>query len=79
MIQERVHAGLARAKAEGKVLGRPTVGDEKEAAIRALLAWGFGLIRTAKHVGVGVSVVQHVRAVMVGGAIPMTDVTQAEA
>jgi hypothetical protein len=38
------------------------VGEEKEAAIRACLADGFGLIRTAKTVGVGVSVVQRVRA-----------------
>jgi DNA invertase Pin-like site-specific DNA recombinase len=63
MIQERVYAGLARARAEGKILGRPTVGQEKEAAIRACLAQGFGLIKTAKHIGVGVSVVQRVRAI----------------
>jgi DNA invertase Pin-like site-specific DNA recombinase len=62
MIQERVHAGLARAKAEGKMLGRPTVGSEKEDAIRACLKQGFGLIKTANAVGVGVSVVQRVRA-----------------
>jgi hypothetical protein len=43
MIQQRVSAGLARARAAGKVLGRPTVGDEKEAAIRACLGQGFGL------------------------------------
>jgi DNA invertase Pin-like site-specific DNA recombinase len=64
MIQERVHAGLARARAEGKVLGRPTVGDEKEAEIRDCLKLGWGLIKTAKRVGVGTSVVQRVRAAM---------------
>jgi DNA invertase Pin-like site-specific DNA recombinase len=63
MIQERVHAGLASARAEGKVLGRPTVGDEKEAEIRQALDRGWGLIKTAMHVGVG-SVVQRVRAAM---------------
>jgi DNA invertase Pin-like site-specific DNA recombinase len=62
MIQERVFAGLARAAAEGKFPGRPTVGDEKENAIRECLAQGFGLIKTAKTVGVGVSVVQRVRS-----------------
>jgi DNA invertase Pin-like site-specific DNA recombinase len=62
MIQERVSAGLARARAAGKVLGRPTVGDEKEVAIRACLGQGYGVIRTARHVGVGVSVVQRVRS-----------------
>jgi DNA invertase Pin-like site-specific DNA recombinase len=62
MIQERVFAGLARAAAEGKFPGRPTVGEDKETAIRDCLTRGFGLIKTAKHVGVGVSVVQRVRA-----------------
>jgi hypothetical protein len=47
----------------GKVLGRPTVGQEKEAVIRAQLAQGFGLIKTAKYIGVGVSVVLRVRAI----------------
>jgi len=61
MIQERVRAGLARAAAEGKFPGRPTVGDEKEQGIRDCLAQGFGLIKTAKTVGVGVSAVQRVR------------------
>src|SRR5215211_5679366 len=37
MIQERVRAGLARAKAEGKQLGRPKVDQETEAAIRKAL------------------------------------------
>ena len=66
MIQERVHAGLARARAEGKVLGRPRVGEGKEAEIQACLKLGWGLIKTAKHVGVGTSVVQRVRATMAG-------------
>src|SRR6202011_3261900 len=35
MIKERVNAGLARARASGKVLGRPKVGSEIEDAIRA--------------------------------------------
>jgi DNA invertase Pin-like site-specific DNA recombinase len=37
MIQERVRAGLARAKAEGKRLGRPRVNGEVERAIQAAL------------------------------------------
>jgi DNA invertase Pin-like site-specific DNA recombinase len=64
MIQERGHARLARARAEGKVLGRPTVGEENEAEIQTCLKRGWGLIKTAKHVGVGTSVVQRVRAAM---------------
>src|SRR5215475_6873633 len=41
MIQERVRAGLARAKDAGKRLGRPPLPDEKRDAIRAALAGGL--------------------------------------
>lgn len=60
MIQERVKAGLARAKADGTKLGRPKVGGSTEAAIRALRADGKGIQKIAKELGVGVSVVQRV-------------------
>jgi DNA invertase Pin-like site-specific DNA recombinase len=36
-IQERVRAGLARAKSEGKRLGRPPIAADVEKAIRAAL------------------------------------------
>jgi DNA invertase Pin-like site-specific DNA recombinase len=35
MIQERVRAGLARAKADGKTLGRPKIAENTERAVRA--------------------------------------------
>src|SRR5438045_9790077 len=38
MIRERVRAGLARAKSEGKRLGRPTIAADVEERIRAALA-----------------------------------------
>ncbi|MEZ0218661.1 MAG: recombinase family protein [Tardiphaga sp.] len=60
MIQERVKAGLARAKADGKRLGRPTVGSDVEARIRALRAEGMGILKVAKTLGIGVSAVQRV-------------------
>jgi DNA invertase Pin-like site-specific DNA recombinase len=37
MIQERVRAGLARARSEGKRLGRPPIPADLEKAIRAAL------------------------------------------
>src|SRR5207342_1574535 len=37
MIQERVRAGLARARSEGKRLGRPPISADLEKAIRAAL------------------------------------------
>ena len=60
MIQERVKAGLGRAKAQGKTLGRPGIGPEKEDAIRRLRAEGMGMHRIAKAVGCGTGAVQRV-------------------
>ena len=62
MIQERVRAGLKRAKAAGKVLGRPRVPASKEKAIRLARKKGKGIKAIARDLGVGVSVVQRVVA-----------------
>jgi DNA invertase Pin-like site-specific DNA recombinase len=62
MIQERVRAGLARARARGKKLGRPPVPPDTEKAIRRSLAAGNGILKTAATVGVGSSTVQRVKA-----------------
>jgi DNA invertase Pin-like site-specific DNA recombinase len=62
MIQERVRAGLARARAQGKKLGRPFVAPDVEKAIRKSLAAGNGILKTAATVGVGSSTVQRVKA-----------------
>ena len=60
MIQERVKAGLERARAQGKRLGRPTVSAEIEARIAELRGEGMGKIKIAKTLGIGVSTVQRV-------------------
>lgn len=60
MIRERVMAGLERARAQGKKLGRPKVEKRVEVEIRKLRRSGMGLRRIAKKVGCGVSVVQRV-------------------
>ena len=65
MIQGRVNAGLARAKAAGVVLGRPKVASGTEAAIAARLEAGEGMVKVAKALGVGVSTVQRVKRAMV--------------
>ena len=63
IIRERINAGLNRARANGKRFGRPKVDGEKEERIRkALKAGGKGIRRIAREIGVGVSVVQRVRA-----------------
>lgn len=60
MIQERVKAGLARAREQGKVLGRPPVGQKIEAQILALRGTGVGMLKIAKTLGVGTGTVQRV-------------------
>ncbi|WP_417798922.1 recombinase family protein [Terasakiella pusilla] len=60
MIQERVKAGLERAKAKGKTLGRPKVTAEKEQAIIDLRKQGKGIRKIASEVGVGVGTVQRI-------------------
>ena len=66
MIRERVTAGMARAKAKGtksgNPIGRPMVGEDVEASIRALRRDGIGMLKIARTVGCGVSVVQRVSA-----------------
>jgi DNA invertase Pin-like site-specific DNA recombinase len=62
MIIERVQAGLRRARAQGKRLGRPRVGEKVERAIRRELAQGRGIHAVARAVGVGTGTVQRVRA-----------------
>jgi len=53
MIAEWVNAGLARARAQGKTLGRPKVTASVEADIRAALVGGAGIVKTAKAFGGG--------------------------
>jgi DNA invertase Pin-like site-specific DNA recombinase len=64
MIQERVRAGLAQAKAEGKRLGRPKIDETTKNAIRAALRRKNrpGILRIAKELGVGTSTVQRIAA-----------------
>ncbi len=59
MIHERVKAGLARAKAQGKTLGRPRVAEDLERSVRRLREAGIGK-RIAKQLGIGVSTVMRV-------------------
>jgi DNA invertase Pin-like site-specific DNA recombinase len=67
MIQERVKAGLERAKAQGKVLGRKRINATKEAAILADLRSGkAGIIKLAGLHGVGVGTVQRIKTAMTG-------------
>ena len=65
MLRERVNAGLARAKAEGTVLGRPAevAGDKaKVRAMKSARAAGKSVRAIAAEFGVGVGSVQRLTA-----------------
>jgi DNA invertase Pin-like site-specific DNA recombinase len=57
MIQDRVRCGLARARANGKQLGRPSISDEKKALILELKAKGMGIRKIATQLKTGVGTV----------------------
>ena len=60
MIQERVKAGLARARVQGKTLGRPRVPVSTEQAIKKARQQGKGIKKIAQELKIGVSTVQRV-------------------
>ncbi len=60
IMSERIHAGLARARAEGKALGRPRVKPEVEQAIRDARSQGKGMLKIARELGVGTGTVERV-------------------
>ena len=60
MIVERVKAGLKRARAEGKVLGRPRVSADIEAKVIALRGKGEGMRKIARTLGIGNCTVQRI-------------------
>jgi DNA invertase Pin-like site-specific DNA recombinase len=68
IIQERINAGIARAREKGtksgKPIGRARVDPKIEDAIRASLASGKGILKTARECRVGSSTVQRVKAAM---------------
>jgi DNA invertase Pin-like site-specific DNA recombinase len=68
IIRTRVKAGLARARIRGTKSGKP-IGQQplpmhKVEAIRAELAKGTGIVKTAKLCGTGVSAVQRIKREM---------------
>jgi DNA invertase Pin-like site-specific DNA recombinase len=73
MIQERVRAGLARARSEGKRLGRPPIAPALEKRIREALATPGrpGIRVIAERFGVNPSTVQRIsRPFEAGAAVP---------
>jgi len=60
IIVERVKAGLKRAKAEGRKLGRPRVDGKVTAKVLALRREGKGMRKIARELGIGNATVQRI-------------------
>jgi DNA invertase Pin-like site-specific DNA recombinase len=61
MIQERIKAGLARARAAGKTSGRPRIFADEQGILQAIRS-GLSIRKTAKLFGVSPAKVQRVLA-----------------
>jgi DNA invertase Pin-like site-specific DNA recombinase len=65
IVQERIRAGIAKARAQGtksgRAFGRPRLAANKQADVRALLAAGNGIRKTARLVGVGNETVSRIK------------------
>jgi DNA invertase Pin-like site-specific DNA recombinase len=57
IIQQRVKAGLDRAKGNGKKLGRPGLSQRMKDEIRAMRATGMSMAKIANELGVSAGVV----------------------
>jgi DNA invertase Pin-like site-specific DNA recombinase len=68
MIRSRVNAGLARARAQGKRLGRRPISGDVVERIRAHLATGAGILKTAKALGLGTGTVHRVKRELAAAA-----------
>jgi DNA invertase Pin-like site-specific DNA recombinase len=68
IIQERIAAGIARARTKGtrsgKPFGRPRLSAEREKAVRAALTEGLGIRRTARLVRTGNATVARIAVEM---------------
>ena len=62
MIRERTRAGLVRARAQGKRLGRPPITRTISAAVLRSLSEGVSIRKAAKLHRVGISTVQRIRS-----------------
>lgn len=60
MIRERVKSGLARARAQGKRMGRPPVAPMVADKVRKARAKGWTVRKIAAKYGVGVATVQRI-------------------
>jgi DNA invertase Pin-like site-specific DNA recombinase len=60
VLIERINAGISRARAQGKHMGRPAVSEAVVEQIKALRAQGMGMLKIARTLGCGSSTVQRI-------------------
>jgi DNA invertase Pin-like site-specific DNA recombinase len=62
ILKERIHAGLNRARAEGKKLGRPSVADSPQVinAVKMLRANGHSIHRISRELRIGCGTCQKI-------------------
>jgi DNA invertase Pin-like site-specific DNA recombinase len=65
MIRQRISAGLSRAKAQGKRLGRPKASSTIERQAQRHLAKGVGILKVAKTLGLGTGTVHRIKRAMI--------------
>ena len=64
LLIERTHAGLARAKAEGKIIGRPpALSTEQQLEVRARLQAGESVAALARDFGTSRQTAMRTRAI----------------
>ena len=68
LMRQRIHAGLKRAVANGKTLGRPLNDPEALDKARQGLRRGQGINKVAREVGLSNSTVARLKAEMVASA-----------
>jgi DNA invertase Pin-like site-specific DNA recombinase len=68
LMRERIHAGLDRALANGKKLGRPLNDPEAVIKARQWLRKGLGINKVARQVGLSNSTVARLKAEMLASA-----------
>jgi DNA invertase Pin-like site-specific DNA recombinase len=61
LIRERVKAGMARAVASGKRIGRPSTDAALLEQAKMELTRGTGVLRTARLIGIGAGTVQKIK------------------
>jgi DNA invertase Pin-like site-specific DNA recombinase len=83
LIQDRIRAGIGRARKRGtksgKPFGRPALDRDREARVRQLLSQGVGINKTARLVGTGNATVARIKAEMAAATVETGNIGEKQA